>query len=142
MQKNETKNLQKILKSLPKTRKSKIRKLKTEIKKSNKRGSPTRGWSSASPQKGKERQELFNRCGSKCFLLPQSLGYPVCDSLRLNKTCKFNCSGILAAKIRANQFHKRSVAKSAKKLEKKYCVKKSDSRKSSKRRVKKSIRRV
>lgn len=119
----KTTKLKKISKSLPKTRKSKERKLKAEIKKSTSKKSKTRGWAAGSPQKGKERKALFKHCGPKCFLLPDNLKYPVCESLRVNRNCKFSCQGILAAKIRASQFHDPSIVLVAKTLENKLCKK-------------------
>uniref|UniRef100_A0A6C0KUB1 Uncharacterized protein n=1 Tax=viral metagenome TaxID=1070528 RepID=A0A6C0KUB1_9ZZZZ len=123
----ERKKFPKILiKSLPKEKRSQGRKFKVEIKKSKKRNvkkSRTRGWAAASPQKGNERQALFKQCGPKCFLLPDNLKYPVCESLRVNKNCKFSCRGIISAKIRASQKRDPSVVLAAERLEKKVCKK-------------------
>jgi hypothetical protein len=107
----------------PQIKKSKSRTLKPQTKKSKSR-TPTRGWAAASPQRGKERKELFNKCGSRCFLLPQTFGYPICEALRVTgkkSACKFDCKGILSAKIRASQNHDSFVLKRAKLMETLYC---------------------
>lgn len=55
-------------------------------------------WSTKSPRRGVERQQLKKKCGDKCFLLPEQLKFPIC-----NDDCTYNCSGIVAAKVRAAQ---------------------------------------
>jgi len=105
----------KALKSLPKTRKSKR---KSIIKRS---GSRTRGWASMSPQRGSERHSLMKKCGKKCFLSPANEGFPVCSASRMGQGCKYNCKGIMSAKIRARQYHHNAIARSAERLLKKYC---------------------
>jgi len=56
-------------------------------------------WKNKSPRRGVERQQMKQRCGDKCFLLPDQLKFPIC-----NDNCTYNCSGIVAAKVRAAQF--------------------------------------
>ena len=62
----------------------------------------------------KQRRQLFKKCGSKCFLKPKGLKFPVCDT-----DCKFNENALQAAYIRAKQWGYASVAKKAKSLMKK-----------------------
>lgn len=113
--------LSQTLKTVPKSRKTKREKLQNEIKRKNQgRGRPTRGWGAAMPQKGKERHELREKCGTRCFLNPPE-GYPVCASLRTGQGCKIDCRGVTAARIRAAQWNNRSVYRKASALEKK-CV--------------------
>ena len=102
----KTPSLDATLKTLPASRKAKTAQLKKVMKnQSEGRGSRTRGWAAAAPQRGKERQDLFKRCGAKCFLKPGDLGFPVCLPLRESKGCNVDCRGITAAKVRAGQYH-------------------------------------
>ena len=113
-------SLEKVLKKIPKTRKSKVRSLKA-MKKFEGRGERTRGWRATAPQKGKERHELKGKCRDKCFLLPGEEKFPVCPSLRYtNGKCQVDCRGVTAALVRARQYGYPEVAKKAVKLEKKY----------------------
>ena len=122
---SEKQVLRKTLVSLPKTRISKINKLLKEIKQSAQPcGSVTRGWSAMSPQRGKERSVLFDKCGKNCFLEPENLGYPICPALRLSNHCKVNCKGLVSAKIRASQNHNDFVLGKANYLIEKTCKKK------------------
>ena len=115
-------SLEKVLKKIPKTRESKVKSLKSEMKKLKEgRGERTRGWRATAPQKGKERHELKRKCGDKCFLLPGEEKFPVCPSLRYtNGKCQVDCRGVTAALVRARQYGYPEVAKKAVKLEKKY----------------------
>ena len=78
--------------------------------------SPAKGWTKASPKKGTQRKLLLKKCGNKCFLRPSNLGFPICQSFNNNKTCKKDCRGLLAAKIRARQWKYNSIANKAQKL--------------------------
>jgi hypothetical protein len=115
------KSLKASLKSLPKTRKSKRKALKKEISKQGTgRGSRTRGWAAASPQRGRERKELYDKCGERCFLEPKKLGFPVCASLRENQGCKIDCRGVMSAKVRAAQWKHEGAYKEATRLQNQY----------------------
>ena len=121
---SEEKALKKVLKSLSPSRRSKKEKLTKVIKsvhRGEKRGSRTRGWAAMSPQRGRERNELLSTCGERCFLLPKEKKFPVCSALRVGEGCKFNCKGILSAKIRARQYKYNDVATLAEELEKLHC---------------------
>src|SRR5690349_6106187 len=66
----KSKNLpyKQILSSLPKTRVYRTHQLESVIKhKGEGRGSPTRGWGAAAPQRGSERQALKKKCGNSAF---------------------------------------------------------------------------
>lgn len=65
--------------------------------------SSTLGWREEAPSRGPERHRMRGRCGDKCFLDPESEGYPVCAA----GTCKVSCQGALAALRRAAQYHRR-----------------------------------
>jgi hypothetical protein len=118
------KEIRDILKTLPKTRKALIAKTEKLVKsaeKNERRGSRTRGWAVSAPQRGKERKELLMTCGEKCFLMPNEKKFPVCAATRVSKECKYDCRGIISAKIRAKQYKYPEVAALAEKLEKMYC---------------------
>lgn len=88
-----------------------------------KRKSP-KFWRDMKPSK-KGRKTYKKKYGSRCFLLPSQLKYPVCDK----KTGKMNCKGLLAAHYRASlsirrklkpkTYSYRKITKKAKKLAKK-----------------------
>lgn len=83
------------------------------------RGSPTRGWSSRAPQKGRERHQLKAECGEKCFLRPNDEGFPICPSPRMTggkSSCEIDCGGVQAAYNRARQYHYDDIAGKAQQL--------------------------
>lgn len=121
---SEEKELKRVLKTLSPSRrvkKSRLRKVIKSIHRKEGRGSRTRGWAAMSPQRGRERNELLSKCGAKCFLLPKEKKFPVCSALRVGEGCKFNCKGILSAKIRARQYKYNDVANLSEQLEKMHC---------------------
>jgi hypothetical protein len=96
----------------------KVKRSARNTKRSVGRGGRTRGWRDISPARGKERTEMLKRCGAKCFLSPKIKGYPICAV----NTCKPDCRGIIAAKVRSAQFKEKSVMALAKKMEKRFCL--------------------
>lgn len=80
------------------------------------RGGATKGWKEDSPRRGKERERLAEKCGDECFLLPESLKFPICSKLGINKDCKVDSRGLVAAKIRAKQHGYQKVYKDADRL--------------------------
>ena len=74
-------------------------------KKDEPRGSRTRGWRGDAPKKGRERHQLKAQCGDKCFLVPESEGFPICPRC-VDETCscEVDCRGLTAARIRAKQY--------------------------------------
>tara|TARA_B100000700_G_C14745647_1_gene715105 strand:- start:65 stop:358 length:294 start_codon:yes stop_codon:yes gene_type:complete len=84
----------------------------------------TKFWRDMKPSK-KGRKTYKKKYGSRCFLLPRQLKYPICDK----KTGKMNCKGLLAAHYRASlsirrklkpkTYSYRKITKKAKKLAKK-----------------------
>jgi hypothetical protein len=112
-------SLRKEYSKIPYSRRMKKKKLLSQIKKQRSginKGSRTRGWGASSPQKGRERYALKAKCGNKCFLEPSSYKYPVC-----NKNCKYDCRGIISAKVRSRQYHNQRIASKAQNLQTKYC---------------------
>lgn len=73
--------------------------------------SSTKGWAKMSPKKGKEREQLFMKCGSKSFLSPKNLKFPV-----MTKDCKYSPKGLQAAYNRAKQWNYTKIAAKAKSL--------------------------
>jgi|SRR5579862_9768484 hypothetical protein len=107
--------LQEILKNLPKTRHHRIAALKEQMQnKGEGRGSATRGWAAAAPQKGYERHQLKKICGDKAFLNPSKEGFPIMSALRnTGGKCKITCQGVEAAHIRACQWNHCDIAQKA-----------------------------
>lgn len=115
-------NLRKIKESLPATRVAKRKSIERLKPISEGRGSPSRGWAGMSPQKGKERHELHQKCGDKAFLQPKQEGYPVMPALRITKgKCEYSCHGIQTAYNRSRQYNLPAVADKAERLGKKHC---------------------
>lgn len=79
-------------------------------RKTQRRGSATRGWKRMSPGVT-ERRKMLAKCGRKCFLGPK-MSFPICD----RGTCKIDRRGIQSAYNRARQFKRRSIAAKARKL--------------------------
>jgi hypothetical protein len=104
--------------------KRQMAKLKTERKAGRAslagRGIRTRGWAAAAPQKGMERNALYNSCGNQCFLKPETLGFPICPALREGQGCKVDCRGLTAARVRAAEWKYPGVRQRATELEKMY----------------------
>lgn len=93
------------------SKRSKAVKQETKLSK-RQLSSPTRGWSKQAPKLRSERKTMLSKCGSKCFLLPTKMKFPICSK----NTCKLSCKGIVSAKIRASQWKYRDVAKQADRL--------------------------
>lgn len=100
-----------------------IRKLKQEIPKAERkegRGHRTRGWVGMAPQRGRERHLLKQKCGDKCFLIPESEAFPICPKCSQDKcSCQLSCQGLMAAKIRAHQYKYTALYPIISQLEKK-----------------------
>lgn len=90
-----------------------------ELEKGNARSkaNPSYGWDLRSPPKGKSRHLLKEKCTSKCFLMPEREGFPVCTRYELTKPdCKYDCGGIITAYRRAKQYKYKQVSRDAKAL--------------------------
>jgi hypothetical protein len=73
--------------------------------------SPMKGWVKYAPKKGQQRSLMKKKCGEKCFLIPHTNGFPICE-----KNCVFSCRGLLAAKTRANQYKYKKISKEAERI--------------------------
>lgn len=63
------------------------------------------GWGEDGPKRGQERRDLMERCGEKCFLIPENLSFPICAACRSGAClCELDCRGLAAANIRAKQW--------------------------------------
>jgi hypothetical protein len=107
------------------TRPSLVRNLQAQIpKKSEGRGSRTRGWSADAPQRGLDRQFLRDQCGNKCFLIPETYGFPICPRcVDGHCKCQIDCRGLAAAKIRAHQHKYEHLYDAIERLESAKCKK-------------------
>ena len=81
-------------------------------------------WRNIKPTKN--RKTFKKKYGSRCFLLPKQLKYPICHK----KTGKINCKGLLAAhnraalsirrKLKPKAYNYKKLTMKARKLGKKY----------------------
>lgn len=70
--------------------------------------------------KKSSRRALKSKCGSRCFLIPKELKFPICTS----RSCKVSCKGLVSAKVRAAQWkYKDAYKKASRMLERKKCTK-------------------
>ena len=115
-QKKQVKSLSltKLQNTLPETRRQQRANLtKIMAHKGEGRGSPTRGWAAASPQRGRERHALLDKCGAKAFLDAKNEKFPVMPALRYSNKCEVSCQGVQAAKNRACQYKYYDIAAKA-----------------------------
>jgi hypothetical protein len=54
-------------------------------------------WRLYKPHSADERRKVVLKCGKKCFLIPESLKYPICPK----DNCNIDCRGLTAAAKRA-----------------------------------------
>lgn len=86
--------------------------------KRSKSKSRTKGWRNSAPRSINPRRALYKRCGSRCFLMPGKLKYPICS--KTSRSCKPDCRGLLASIIRAKQYSRSpSTAKKARNIARK-----------------------
>lgn len=118
-------SLESTLRSTPRSRRRIRDKLQQSIRKEKRESkkSATRGWNAAKPQKGRERNELFDKCGEACFLQPRTKGFPICAALREGQGCKIDCRGLASAEVRAGQWGYDNVEKFADDVYNKKCIK-------------------
>lgn len=85
-------------------------------------GASTPGWTDRFPRRGKERKELFKKCGSTAFLLPNKANpgqskFPIFARVASQtETCATNCRGVQSAYSRARQYKYYDVAEMAQRI--------------------------
>jgi len=72
------------------------------------------GWHQRAPLQQWKRQQVYQKCGPKCFLLPGRLKFPIC-AWSPHISCQVDPDGLRAAAYRARQYHYTNVASKAKK---------------------------
>ena len=72
-------------------------------------------WEEKKPKTKWERQEVLEKCGSKCFLEPKELKFPIC-----NKSCCLDCDGLRSAYVRARALITASLRANRRDLAEKY----------------------
>ena len=63
-------------------------------------GVRTEQWEKKRKPSGKERKALHDKCGDKCFLIPEEHKYPVCAG-KGTISCDYDCDGVRAARNNA-----------------------------------------
>lgn len=97
---------------------------KTVKSKKNKTVKKSRNWKNIGPTKNKEsRKRMKNKYGSRCFIEPKTLKYPICN----RRTGEVECMGLNNAQYYLH-FHVnkpdnkyKKMMKKVKTLKKKYC---------------------
>lgn len=77
-----------------------------------------KSWSKRAPKTKLERKALFARCGTKAFLDPKNLKFPV---MAKSGPCVPDCAGVEAAYSRAKQFKRGKTASKARRLKNTSC---------------------
>ena len=91
----------------------------------NKRTTKKLRWRDMKPHTRRERKNMLRKYGSRCFLLPKELKYPICNKF----TGNIECVGLSAAQSRAalsiyrklkpKTYSYKKIRKTAKQLRKK-----------------------
>lgn len=71
-------------------------------------------WRYKKPDRVGERRDVLAKCGKSCFMIPERLGFPICN--KNPPPCEYNRKGINAAYVRARQWKYQEVAKGIEKL--------------------------
>ena len=105
---------------LSRTRQPYLReRLQRMIDQGHETNSPTRGWAARAPQKGNDRHQLMKECGSKCFLKPDTEGFPICPKCELGNgacLCQIDLGAVYSSKIRGSQWGYPEVVSKADKI--------------------------
>lgn len=73
-----------------------------------------KGWGKRGPTKTSARRKLIAKCGARCFLMPKTLAFPICQSLKTSRgKCVVSCQGLRSAFARARQTKRPAVARKA-----------------------------
>lgn len=82
---------------------SEIRQLPSKF--SSKQSNSAKGWEKDGPKRGQQRRDLMEKCGNRCFLIPEQQSFPICSACRTDEClCELDCRGLAAANIRARQW--------------------------------------
>lgn len=88
------------------------------------RGSANRGWAADSPKRGTDRHLLKEKCGDRCFLVPETEAFPICprcvDGIC---QCELDCRSLPSAKSRAQQHKYTYLAPIIEQIQKSKCYK-------------------
>ena len=98
--------------ALSRTRKSPRKSTRKSNRKSSRRASATRGWKA--PKTLSARRAMKAKCGSRCFLMPKELKFPICT-----RDCKVSSRGVVSANVRAAQWKYPKVEAKASRMIKK-----------------------
>lgn len=71
-------------------------------------------WQEKKPTLKNQRKVVKDKCGESCFLIPESLKFPICNKVSNKQECSYNCRGIKAAAARAGEWKYNNVLKKAK----------------------------
>lgn len=71
-------------------------------------------WQQKKPTLKNQRRSVKEKCGDSCFLIPESLKFPICNKVSNNQECSYNCKGVKAAAARAGQWKYKNVLTKAK----------------------------
>lgn len=81
-------------------------------------------WGEVKPSKPSDRRKVLAECGASCFLVPETLKFPICNK-DVSEGCTYNCRGIKAASSRAGQWKYKKVLDRSKQLSTRFsCYKK------------------
>lgn len=67
-----------------------------------------KGWGYRVPKNRSQRQHVHNICGDRCFLVPRTLGFPVCSKHQTRRHCRVDPGGLQAAYIRGLSTYQRT----------------------------------
>lgn len=78
-------------------------------------GARTEGWRAKHPKNKKERNMIYDECGSDCFLQPKDKKYVICPrcSSKGNCSCKKSCAALKWAEIRSKHWGAPTVTREA-----------------------------
>jgi hypothetical protein len=71
-------------------------------------------WSAAKPKSRRDRDESYDKCGRKCFLMPNERKFPVCR----RGSCEYDCDGLKSADRLARLNGYELVSHKAKRIQK------------------------
>jgi hypothetical protein len=70
-------------------------------------------WSKDKPAKGQPSKNLASKCGTRCFLKPDTFEYPICQKLKGYNKCQIDCRALQSAKTKAKNNENKEIEKLA-----------------------------